>query len=155
MASWQFTVYLLPFAYAQAQPELNAESVESSPGWEGVDFSLLSTKFSSAFGSEKIFAGVRSFGKSEESCVWVAYDEAKNLIGEISVRLDLRRSIKTEVDALLDLCRLLNALLVTEEFKIISPNNLEELKEALRSSRAFRFVSDPDSYFELLSSDPL
>jgi hypothetical protein len=150
MATWQYTAHLFPAEYVRSHEKIDMDFVDNFPGWHGIKLSTLSATLGATFGAEQVLYGARSFGKSDESCAYLLYDERADSVGEISFRFDLRRSIRSEVEAMLELARNLRALIVTQDFKIIRPENLENMKQAILASDAAKFAQDPASYFDSL-----
>lgn len=150
MAIWQYTVYLLPKVYLRNSQKQGMDVVDEFPGW-GIKVADFSGPLSKVFGDEKLQYGIRYFGKSDESDVSIVCDDDTKLLAhEISIRFDLRKSISKEVQTIFDLARQLDALIFTEDFKVIDPGDIEAMKTAIRSSTALRFLNDPEEYLKSL-----
>jgi hypothetical protein len=82
--------------------------------------------------------------------VSILCDDKELFAIEIAVRLDLRKPISAEVQTVFGLARHLDALIFTEDFKVIAPGDIEAIKAAIGSSTALRFLNDPEAYLKSL-----
>ncbi|MCX6129841.1 MAG: hypothetical protein NTX25_12380 [Proteobacteria bacterium] len=151
MATWQYTVHLLPVEYVKSNAGINSDFIDNFPGWEGVTLSMLSENLNQMFGSVEVLPGFRFFGNSDKYCVSILLGSDDNTVQEISARYDLRSPIHSQIESIFEFARSLNAVLVTEDFKVVAPNDFEAIRNALRASNASKFVADPSAYFEALS----
>ncbi len=147
MAVWQYTVYLFPEEYLRTLKSVDVDAINSFSGWVGVDVLRHTGWIKEAFGLEQMLYGACSFGKSDESCAYLIFDEV-GLVTEISFRLDLRSKIGSIAAAICRMGSELNALIVTQDSKLISPFDIEKFREAILESESARFVADPLRFLE-------
>ncbi len=148
MAIWQYTVYLLPEEYIGTLKSVDVDVIDNFPGWVGLDVLKRTGWLKDAFGFEQMLYGACSFGKPDESCAYLIFDEQAGLVTEISFRLDLRSKIGSALAAICRVGSELNALIVTQDLKLVSPFDIEKFKAAILASDAAKFVTDPLMFLE-------
>src|SRR5262249_5819863 len=90
------------------------------------------------------------WGKDDETCLSISNGE-QNLI-ELTVRLDLRVLKPLILELLESLSTALDAVAIGENGTIFNLNR-QELSKELKLSRAFKFVSNPQKFFEGLEQE--
>ena len=87
---------------------------------------------------------LKIYGALDKTCVQLFYDEIGLL--EIFCRLDLRNSIRKELEAIIAFANA-NELIILYEDQEIEPT-LENIKDLIKKSNALRFIKDPVEFFE-------
>lgn len=154
MALWQYTLTIVPknvllaiYRELPAKIDTDAQGFLKSPEWDIGPFEskvlpLLGSYFSKGTSWSKEIA---IWGKNDETCVSILNGE-QNLI-ELTARLDLRALSPLTLELLENLSRVLDAVAIGENGTIFHLDRIALSKE-LKSSRAFKFVSNPQKFFE-------
>ena len=156
MATWQFSVVLIPKSWAE-ENKYSSSSLYDDDGyydtevaWKGnqpnIDFkSILSTLLPPAksWSKELLY-----WGNEDEHDIQVGYEG--KLIEGIHIRLDLNQKLNSILVKLVKVANELNCILFFPELKTVTEANEFELKNALQNSRAANFVSDPHRFLDEL-----
>lgn len=159
MAIWQCDFDLVPELWLITTfgelPSYVPEHVLEKEGWWGIqalssDYAcqLLSFTTRSASWSEKM----ELYGTEDGDCIKVWRED--NLTTSVWIRIDLREFNRSFADSLLAFARSQKCRLVSNSGKVIAPQ-MDDFIIALKSSRAYRFVSNPQKYFEELKKNPI
>jgi hypothetical protein len=179
MATWQFNLFLIPrisllTRYKQIPIKLyidhgiednrlktNLEAYEIDDALDIAWWTDLNIHTSDLFPIIEEFAAIgnnwgteslKNFGDSDKDDIHVLFNKDTQQIEEVSCRFDLRELNKEFIDKSLLLAQQFNCLLMDNDGILIQPN-LSNLFQLIKSSNAFRFVSDPKKFFNDLSND--
>ena len=138
MAVWQVHFELIP---------LNEKSINLS--FESVE------RLSKILPREKSWSSsIDQYGLLDETCVEVSYkDKSKEMIEYISVRLGLYSVTPEMMEAVLTFAQNNDLMILYEEKECLATK--ENLKAIVISSNAFKFIRDPQAFFEKRRNDPL
>jgi hypothetical protein len=178
MASWQFNLFLIPRVsllnrykhipmklYVDHRNEdnrlkTNLEAYEIDDALDVDWWTDLNIYTSDLFPIIEEFAALgnnwsteslKNFGDSDKNDIHVHFNKDTQQIEEVSCRFDLRELNKEFIDKSLLLAQQFNCLLMDNDGILIQPN-LSNLFELIKSSNAFRFVSDPEKYLDDISN---
>lgn len=151
MAIWQFTFYIVPRSEVEAKYQgvpasVDEEFINEISGWKDLSTSSIENTLSSAFGpSRKLSYGSTIFGKDDLSCIYLSFEG--KVLELVTVRLDLRNTVTNQITQTIELCNQLNGVFITPEGKTIQSRR-EDLIDAIKGSRALKFVEDPQKFFD-------
>jgi hypothetical protein len=147
MAIWQFHFYIIPGEKGMQYHSVNikAEKVEAIMSWQGFsinDTSIL--ELSKVLKPSKSWTvDIKLFGDIEQSCVELFYDGA--ILIEASIRIDLRDFSLELLEAVVDFIRANEAMILTNDGFIVSPNIKDLMKEII-NSQAYAFMKNPERF---------
>lgn len=141
MAIWQFDCYIIPKKNVSANICLEGDEIliwgKKGASTENIDFLEKQKSW-----SEKI----SQYGKDDETCIEFLYE--RDILMEISCRLDLRSLSKKNLEKILDYVQGIDGMIFYEN-KVYDPN-IEEIIEVIKKSNANKFCQSPIKYFEKL-----
>lgn len=158
MATWQFSVVLIPKSWAMehqfdASPLYGSEGYDTALAWKDNQpnpeyKNILSTILPVANSWHK---HLLCWGNTEEHDIQV-WQENENIEG-IHIRLDMNQSLNEIIRKVVDAAQNLHCVLFFPELKAIVDANEFELKNAALKSGAAKFVKDPKSYLDGIKND--
>ena len=148
MATWQFSIILIPKLWAEENKfdssflyseegydtEIAWEKHQPAPIFKNILSNILPT-------SKSWNKDLLCWGNEEEHDIQVWY--VNNTIDGIHVRLDLNQKLNSIITKLIKTAKELDCVLFLPELKINTEANEFELKKVLQSSQAAKFVKDP------------
>jgi hypothetical protein len=180
MAIWQFHIYLIPKKsllnkYGQVPTQLAMDKdgwsdyfqnsrLDSEPEFEdaltihwwldlNINLNSLMPVLKS-FGNIQSWTqnadGLISFGDTDTNDISVCFDNATEIIQEVSCRLDIRQLNKILISKVISLATQFECLLMDSQGRLYQPS-IESLFDTIKLSNANRFVGDPKQFFNDLS----
>ena len=156
MATWQFSVVLIPKSWAE-ENKYCSSSLYDEDGYYDTEaawkenqpntnfITVLSTLLPPAKSWSK---EMLSWGNEEEHDIKVGYEG--ELIEGIHIRLDLNQKLNSILVKLVKVANELSCVLFFPELKTVTKANEFELNNALQNSRAAKFVGDPHGFLDEL-----
>ena len=147
MAIWQVNFTVIP-----KEKELVFLGLpEKDVSWEGYSIKDESLKIiSKVLIPEKSWCKeIKQFGGLEESCLELYYHE--NTIEEIRLRIDLRSISLNLLEQIITFLQTNNAVLLTDEDKIIQPI-IEGIIKEVKNSKANKFLTNPEGFLKRLNT---
>jgi hypothetical protein len=155
MATWQFDLYLIPrqkllSLFGEVPSTLDDEAFESVRWCKDAPLPANYEEVLSSFLPEGV-------SWCDEARMWGEEDgnriELFDVSGdtEISVRVDARTRNEQVLNGIIKFARFIDAVLLTEEDKVIEPDVNVVIRE-LEESNASRFVRDPYGFFESIAN---
>ncbi|MBF0361954.1 MAG: hypothetical protein HQK49_13140 [Oligoflexia bacterium] len=146
MALWQYSIYIVSNSDIEGKT-VDENILLKAKGWEKSNISFDIKKL-----IERILPKTSSWsqsidlwGKEDSTCVEMFLGNTDN-VELIHIRLDFReRHSKQIINTIIELVKLLNASIISN-YKIIE-NNEQSILIDMSKSPAFKFVSNPDSFF--------
>ena len=162
MAIWQHRLILIPEAvllrkYDVMSLSIPMELAEDFRWWGDVQPSLgLERKIDLILPKRKSWSESMSMWGSEAGDdSYICYvDDAKQVVEEISFRIDARAVSSDFVGEICRLARRLGCVLMTSEYEILAPDNSMVLTN-LNNSTARRFVADPAATLKGLNQEKM
>ena len=154
MAAWQYTVYLVPKKeveekYGFSCKVIEEEFLENFAGWHNYPQAKVNHLLSKVYGSPQITSyGPVLFGKDDGSCVKII--TKGNVLEDITIRLDLRDEVKVQIEALLELCDLLDGVFVSPDLAVFECKK-DALIDSIKESDALKFVQNPRGFLDGLN----
>jgi len=151
MATWQFSVVLIPRSWAiennySSTLLVTEEGYDTEIAWKenqpNPEFMDILSKMlppAKSWGNDLL-----CWGNEEENDIQVWF-ENKTIEG-IHIRLDLNQNLNNIIANLVQTAKNLDCALFFPELKAVKEANEFELKRALKASRAAQFVKDPNKY---------
>lgn len=90
---------------------------------------------------------IRQFGNLDETCIELYYHE--KMLEEIRLRIDLRSVSRNLLEEITAFLHINNAVLLTDEDKIIQPV-LEAIVKEIKNSKANKFLRNPEEFLQYL-----
>jgi hypothetical protein len=160
MATWQFSTYLLPrkvfeARFGQQRENLPRDSVlDGGTMWTDkdladrvlIDLSLILPEMTDYWDESG-----KAWGSHQSDIIEVLFED--DVLEEIFFRVDVGSANPQFVRSIVELARKHDLLLFTEGNSALSPE-LNTFVEALVSSRAARFIRDPEEFFHTLEQMP-
>lgn len=151
MATWQFSVNLIPRSWAIENKYSSSllyteEGYDTEEAWKENQpkpefINILSTILPLA---ESWSKDLLYWGNEEGHDIQVGYEN--KLIEGIHIRLDLNQKLSSIIAKLVKVAKELDCVLFFPELKTVVEANEFELKNALQNSRAAQFVKDPHRF---------
>lgn len=155
MATWQFAFSVVPEKAAfvknnNNQYDLKSNGFDDAMSWNGYCLSESSIeKIAETLKQTKSWSdSIRQFGCAEGTCVELFYD--KNILLEISIRLDLRSLTSEILKMVIDFVKDNKALILTPQGVLIKPV-LEDVVIEIKKSDAYSFVKNPQEFLSSLN----
>lgn len=159
MAIWQCDFHLVLDSWLKTTGReqlalLPEEVMEEEPWWQAAsllpNYSEQLAQFAPR--TKSWSADIEIYGEEEGNCLKVSHDEER--VVSVWVRIDLRQLDRSFIDGVLSFARSQQCHLVNIEGRLIAPE-LDSLRIALKDSRAYRFVANPQKYLEELKENPI
>jgi hypothetical protein len=159
MAVWQCDLDLLPRAKVVAVcgsvPErLETEVDAATDWWQGVeiapDYPQTLGSFMDISQKASWSRDLITWGDEDGDCIDVFTEEGE--VVEVAVRVNARRLNRKFLEGVSNFARRYNCVVLTEDMALLEPD-VDLLYEAIRRSRAMRFVEDPRGFLEALSQE--
>ncbi len=153
MAVWQFEVTLEP-----NEPPSGSNGVPADPDTQGrarfgrEDSDILAKIDGILPRRQSWSEGLILWGEEDGNRLHAALEGGK--IAELTARIDLRQPPGSFPSQLVELARYCGVSFSSADGERI-PHDIGSLRDAVRRSRAFRFVLDPHQYINELASNPL
>ena len=157
MATWQFTINLIPNEWAikhnnNFAPLYNEDGYDTDMTWINhqptTNFKEL---FTAILPQSKSWSkNMLCWGKEDEHDIQVLYQD--NKVEGIGLRLDLNQNLKEILTSFVNLANNLDCVFFFPEYKEITKATETELIKALKKSRAASFVKDPYGYLNELQN---
>jgi hypothetical protein len=154
MAAWQFDAHLIPneairVRYGHPPLTISREDFDGYDWWRNKSSSEVAAGASlllqpNSSWSEKL----RTWGESDGNRIDLVIESG--LLQDVFLRIDLRDISYTFLARLLLFVQKNDCLLLTEGGYLLRPS-MRLLLEAIRRSKAFRFFSDPEGFFNELA----
>jgi hypothetical protein len=160
MAIWQCDFDLVPEQWLITTfgelPSYVPEHMLEKGGWWSIqtlslDYARQLLSFTTR-SAEPWFEKMELYGTSDGDCINVWRED--NLTISVRTRIDLRQFNRSFADGLLAFARSQTCQLVTRPGKVIAPQ-MDDFITALKNSRAYSFLSNPQKYFEELKKNPI
>ncbi len=156
MATWQFSVVLIPTSWA----EENSYSSSALYDEEGYDTECAwkdrqpESGFKAMLGeilppAKSWHEELLTWGNEKEHDIQVCFENEK--INSIHIRLDLNQNLNEIIVKVVKAAKNLNCSLFFPEFKLIAKANEFELKNAIKLSNAEKFVRNPQEFLNEIS----
>ncbi len=159
MAAWQCDFELVPELWLTTTfgslPSNIPEQMLKAEGWW--DTQTLSSDYERQLSnfviqSKSWSKKVEIYGEEDGDCIKVFRENG--LLTSVWIRIDLRQFNRSFADGLLSFARSQKCQLVSNGGKVISPQ-MDDFIKSLKSTRAYRFVINPQEYFEELKKNPI
>lgn len=152
MALWQYAIRIVPkgvlMTWKGAVPvQLSAGEFTELPSFELTTlkrelFYLIESQFAKRAGSRD---DIIQWGQADETDFCLSYEDHN--LADLLVRLDIRTIKKENIELICKIGCLLEAVIITENGYVLEPFE-RNLIDAIKSSKAFRFVSNPRGFFD-------
>jgi hypothetical protein len=158
MATWQCDFFLVPESWLAANHFLVdrlPEDVIAEESWwvyESLSEDYISQLDRFVRSTVSWSQNIELYGGQDGNCVEIV--RSKGHVVSLFARIDLRQFDSTFAEGLLAFAQSQKCSLVTFDGRIVV-SEIRQLIVALKDSRAFRFVSDPFAYFEVLNAHPI
>jgi len=154
MATWQFTVHLIPrtsldLLFPAGIPDsLDREIFDSTEWWKEPLCQDYESEISSFLKEGKSWSeSIRAWGEEDSDRLNLLFDNGH--IAEVEVRIDVGKLDSRFLEDICTFAKLCDCLLMTEEFALIEPD-VELLLDQIGKSNAWKFVSDPAGFLKKL-----
>jgi len=156
MAIWQFDFIVVPkeniiIKFKSYPEKINLDDIDDIGNWNHhnlIESTLkelaIVLKPTKSWSDE-----IKQFGRIDESCVKLLYD--KNILEEISVRLDLRNLTYEILKPIINFIKENNALIITDDGNLINAE-INELINQIKKSDSYSFVKNPKDFLMTLES---
>ena len=157
VALWQFDFWLVPTAllvdrYGAMPSSLTESEFESVAWWAEAHRAELEGYLDSLLTRADSFSADNRLWGSWDGNRLQLFEDDDGRYAELFGRIDLRTSCRPFIEQLVQLALSLNAVFVTADCDLVQPSQALFV-EAVSTSRAFRFVSDPSGFIERLARE--
>jgi hypothetical protein len=146
MAAWQVEFYIIPRRALPSHGALDSSGLVGTPWWTThrlpIDYQKRLSAFASASPSSS--AELETWGSQDGNRVDVRSDDGR--VSAVMARVDVRRLDSKFGAALLHFVRTAQTVLVRSDGLVVEPQ-IATYTAALRSSNAWKFASDPATFF--------
>ena len=145
MALWQYDFYLIP-EHLRKQKEIDSHNIDDFDISINIKENTLKSIENVLHPSNSWSTSIRQYGDIDGTCIELYIKDSN--IKSIQVRLDLTSLTGTQLDVLIQFAKDNNLNLLLEDS--LFDANREDIENALKESKAFRFVKDPRSFLSKL-----
>ena len=156
MATWQFSVVLIPASWAEENSYSSSalydeEGYDTECAWKGRQ---PESEFKAVLGdilppSKSWHEALLTWGNEKEHDIQVWFEN--ETIDGIHIRLDLNQNLNEIIVKVVKLAKTLNCALFFPEFKSVTEANEFQLKDAIKKSNAAKFVCNPQEFLNEIS----